>query len=89
MDFKESTSTSPPKQTIIEWVLCSPIFNDTVLTAPERLNDTSINHNYQKISSKQITKESFNHAHYHCRTHGQKRQDSTSPSKYLMHNNIF
>ena len=60
----EDTQNLPPEQTIIEWVLCSIHFKDIVLTAPEMINYTSIDNNYQEIPIKQIKNEYFNHAHY-------------------------
>ena len=74
MGFKETTSTLPLKKTTIDWVLCSPHFNDSVLIAPEGLNDTHLNKNYQEVPSKQIKKEYFKHEDYHYRIHGHKRK---------------
>ena len=64
MDFKETISTLLPKQTTIEWVLCSPHFDDIILIAPEGLEDTPPDQNYQEILSKQIKIECFSHAHF-------------------------
>ena len=80
MEFKETTLTLPLKQTTIEWILCSPNFNDIVLIAPEGLKDTSIDQNYQEIPSKQFKKEYFNLPNYHCMTCSHGRKDNISPS---------
>ena len=67
----------------MKWVLCSTYFEVIVEIAPEMLNDTPIDNNHQEIPSKQIKRENFNHAHYHCRTQEHKGTDNTPPSKYI------
>ena len=50
--LKETTQILQLQQSTTEFFLCSTHFRDRVLTAPEMLNDTSNDNNYQEISFK-------------------------------------
>ena len=41
----------------VEWVLCSPHFDDIVVITPKGLNDLPSTTQYQKIPMKQIKKQ--------------------------------
>ena len=58
MRLTVDTKNLPSEQTNIEWVLCSMHFEDTVLIAPEMLNDTPLTKHtkkYQLNKSKKST----------------------------------
>ena len=63
MDPQESRPTE--KTTIVEWVLCSPNFEDIVIitedlnNTPHDLDNTPITSQFKEISAKQIWKRYF------------------------------
>ena len=58
MDLQKNIIFTKEKATI-EWVLCSPHFDDVLFIAPEGLNDVPINSLYKEIPMKQIKKKYF------------------------------
>ena len=65
----------------MEWVLCSPHFDDIILVAPKGLNDNPVTSQYQEIPMKQISKKYFEveHPKMHC----ERRKDTTLPSRKI------
>ena len=58
--LKEATPNLQPEETTIGWALCSTHFVERVFIAPERLNNISIDDNYQEVSNEQMKKEYLN-----------------------------
>ena len=60
MDVNEHILIMLQENIQIEWLLCSPQFDDIILIAPEGLN-IPIDFNYKEVWTKSVLKTYFNH----------------------------